>query len=336
MKDRYSINQNNQLLVLGPPGKKPLIVDGQLHIDKNNRFSYWLNEPTAWRKKYDFPSRVILEGNWRLNANYDLELSLNEARDQFKGGELAIKGDIISVDNDALVFQVKSQDKAGHSHVQLLKLTGSWQVDQQNQLSFQVKKEASPDILTLEGAWQINKNQQIIYSYEKAGLKTKTKVLNTLVFAGFWQINSAKKLVYILTRSLESHFDFNVQIESPNLYPKEGVIKYRLGIGTKLLKSKHQRVISLYGVWKFSRAVGLIFEMEYFKGEVHSLEFGAEVDFNINNEIVFRLKNETDEDLGISLTFTHRFLKQLDARVFLRLKAAQEEKGVDVGLSIPF
>ena len=323
-------------MVSGSRRKRPLVIGGELFIDKFNRFIYWLNEPTAWQKKYDFPSKIILEGNWRLNPNYDLELSLDETRDQFKGDELVIKGDIISVDNDALVFQVKSQDKAGQSHVRLLKLTGSWQADKYNRLSFQVKKETSPDVLTLEGAWQINKNQQITYTYVKTELKTKARVLNTLTFTGFWQINSVNKLTYILTRSLESRFDFRVQIESPNLYPKEGVIKYRLGLGAKDLKSQHQRIISLYGVWKFSRAVGLIFEMEYCKGEIHSLEFGAEVNFNRNNEIVFRLKDETDEDLRVSLTFTHRFLKHLDARIFLRLKAAQEEKGVDVGVRIPF
>jgi len=336
MKNIYSINKNNQLLVSSSRRKKPLVVDGEFSIDKKNRFVCWLNEPAAWRKKYNFPSKIVLEGNWRLNPNYDLELHLTESKGQFQEDILALEGEIISAEGDALVFELKARDKEGLSHLQILKLTGFWQADEFNRLIFKAEKKEAPDILVLGGAWQMNQNQQITYAYQKAGLKRGDKFSYTITFSGFWRITAIDRLTYIISEGTGSRFDFRVQLESPNVYPKEGVIKYRLGAGIKELKNDNSQVISLYGVWKFSRAVGLIFEMEYFKGEIHSLEFGAEVNFNRNNEIVFRLKNETDEDLGISLTFTHRFLKHLDAQIFLRLKAAQEEKGVDVGVRIPF
>jgi len=97
-----------------------------------------------------------------------------------------------------LVFEVKSTDREGQTHIQLLKLSGSWQADEFNRLSFLVKRKIQPDILTLGGIWQLNKNQQIIYTYEKTDLKTKTKYARTLTFLGFWQIDSTKRLTYIL------------------------------------------------------------------------------------------------------------------------------------------
>lgn len=336
MKYKYSINNDNQLLISLPKKKKLLPVNGRFSIDSHNRLIYWLNEPLEWRRQYNLANEIVFKGNWQLNANYDLQLHLKESKGQFQEDILMLKGEVISAEGDALVFELKAYDKEGLSHLQILKLTGFWQADEFNRLIFKVEKKEAPDILVLAGSWQVNQNQQIAYTYQKAGLKRQDKSSYTLTFLGFWRITARDRLTYIISEGTGSKFDFRVQLESPNVYPKEGVIKYRLGVGFKELKIDRSQIISLYGVWKFSRALGLTFEMEYLKGEIHSLEFGAEVNFNKNNEIVFQLKNEADEDLGISLTFTHRFLKQLDARAFLRLKAAGEEAGVDIGVKIPF
>jgi hypothetical protein len=220
--------------------------------------------------------------------------------------------------------------------IRLLKLSGFWKADEANRLNFVVEKKVSPDTLVFKSAWQINRNQQIEYTCEKTDLKTKAKALSTLIFSGFWQINSSNQLAYIISQSTNSKFNFRVQIETPNVYPKKGVIKYRIGIGLREITSGNPKVISLYGVWKFSRAVGLIFEMEYAKGEFHSLEFGAEVNFAKNNQASFKLMSKDGQDLGIEVIFTHRFLSELDAELFLKLKKLKEENAVEAGVRIPF
>lgn len=337
MKNRYSLNYNNQLLISSPEQKKPLVVNGYFSVDGHNRLIYWLNEPRVWRRQYSLPPKIVFKGKWQLSPNYDLELILDKTRDQFVRDCLALKGEIISPDRDALVFEIKSLDKRGQSHIQLLKLGGSWQADEYNRLSFMVKKRTSPDSLTLEGAWQINQNQQIIYHYEKTDLKTKTKISRTLTFEGFWQLNSTDKLTYILSRSSQSRFDFRAQIESPNLYPKEGVIKYRLGIGLKEEGRPPVRIISLYGNWKFSRKLGLAFEMDYGKGKIKTIEFGTDISLTEKDKFSFALKNKRGEPLGINITFTHKFLKQLDAETFLRLsKSLKKESTIEAGVRIPF
>lgn len=333
MRYKYSVNRGNQLLIKKSRLKKPLLTNGKFSIDKNNRLIYWLNKPESWRRQYNLPNKINFIGTWKLNPNYDLELNLAETKDQYKGDRLVLKGEIISTDRDILAFEMKSYDRDGLLHIQILKLSITLFADESNRLCFMVKKLRS-DILMLAGSWEVNENQQIIYEYERTDLKTKTKICNSLIFRGFWQIGSANRLTYILKHSSDSRFDFRAQIETPNIYPKEGVIKYRLGIGIRENKSA-EKIISLYGAWKFSRNLGLVFEMDYNREGLESIEFAADVSFQ-KNTISFGLKDKEGEPLGIALTFTHRFLKELNAEVFLRLKALGAESGIEAGLKIPF
>jgi len=331
MKTKYSIDSNNRLIVKSVG--ENVVPDGSFSTDKSNRLIYQLNEAQSWRRQYALPPRIVFKGVWNLDSNHDLTLILDKNKNQFQGDILIIKGNIISGDTDILAFEVKSYDRDGLLHIQILKLNITLFSDESNRLCFMIKK-LRPDILTLEGSWQLNDNQQIIYEYERTDLKTKTKISNTLIFRGFWQINSANRLTYILKRSLDSRFDFRAQIETPNIYPKEGVIKYRLGIGIRENKSA-EKIISLYGAWKFSRNLGLVFEMDYNKEGLESIEFAADVTFQ-ENTVTFSLRNKERELLGITLTFTHKFLKGIDAEAFLRLKALGAESGIEAGLKIPF
>lgn len=178
IKNRYAVNNKN-LLVLNPKHKN-LIVDGRFTVDKDNRLSYWLNEPSAWRKIHKLPDKITFCGKWNLNSNHDLELILDESKGQFYGDRLTLKGEIISTNRDEFIFEIVNVDKRSQSHIQFLKLGGYWQADSNNQLEFVIKKKAYPDNLVLEGIWQINKNQQVIYSYEKTDLKTKSTYVSAL------------------------------------------------------------------------------------------------------------------------------------------------------------
>jgi hypothetical protein len=329
-KDRYAVDGSNRL-VIKLEGKR-LAAGGRFEVGKGNRLTYWLNEPVTWRQKYNLPDKVTFEGNWRLNTNHDLELHLG----RIGGDYLTLKGEIISTDRDSLVFEIKSLDRQGLLHAQLIKLSGAWCADKYNRISFLVEKKTFPDTLTLQGDWQINKNQQIVYTYEKIELKTRIRTSHAFIFEGFWQITDKDRLTYILARSSDSRFDFRVQLESPNLYPREGVIKYRIGIGLKEKEVSHQKIISLYGAWKFSRKAGLAFQMEYGNAKIQDIEFRTEINLSKKDEIVFALTDKRNKPLGISVTFTHRFLKKLDAETFVRLKKVREESGIEAGVRIPF
>jgi hypothetical protein len=226
-----------------------------------------------------------------------------------------------------LVIETIQTDALGRDHLSLLKLKGTWRANLQNELAFEVTgREGTPKTITLKGSWKINNNQQIEYVSEDGR--------DILTFKGYWQLPSAKKLVYILEGSSTSRFEFKVQIESPNLYPKKGEIRFRIGIGAR--KSRMGETLVLYGEWKFGRNLGLCFEMPYEEGRVRSISFGAEVRFSPQDEINFMLSNEERCPFGAALKFTHRFLKSLDAEAFIRLKKIKDERGIDVGIKVPF
>jgi len=344
MRRHYSINSKNQLLIKPSKAKAAIPVSGSFSVDKNNQLIYWLNEPASWRRLYSLPSKLSFIGNWQINSNYDLELNLDETKSQYKGDRLILKGEIISTDRDTLAFEIITH-KQGLSlsvpestHIQLLKLTGSWQADELNRIIFTIDKRIAPDVITFKGSWQINKNQQITYIYEKTSLKTKSRISRVLTFEGFWEINRSNRLAYILSGSTKSYFDFRVQLESPNLYPKEGLIKYRIGIGLEENKPSKAKTICLYGSWRFSRKAGLFFQMDYGKGRFRDIEFGANIYLNKKDEVGFFLTDKKNEPLGLNITFTHNFLKNSDAEAFLRLKDIldKKERALEVGVRIPF
>jgi hypothetical protein len=165
---------------------------------------------------------------------------------------------------------------------------------------------------------------------------TKTKKSHELVFKGFWQFDSKNRFTYILEGSPLASFSFRAQLESPNLYPADNVIKYRIGVGLARRFCEKQKIISLYGQWKISRSYAAAFEMEYAGGCLHRMEFGTTVSFNKENEVTFSLTNQKNEALGVSLTYSHSFLKNLDAKAFLRLRKSSGEAAVEAGIRIPF
>lgn len=343
MKNSFAANPYNQLLIKSLRTKTPRPVNGRFSVE-DNQLIYYINEPASWRREYDLPTKITFTGTWELSSNYDLELILEKSKTQYAGERLIINAEIISVENNCLVFEAitrklstRGQGETDLYSFGLLKLSGTWQADEYNQLTFAVKKDVFPDILTFQGAWRINQNQKITYTCERRDARTKTKVSNTLEFEGFWEIGESERLRYILSGSPDSCFDFRLQLESKNLYPSRGVIKYRIGIGVSTRNRPREKIISLFGTWKFSRALGLLFEMDYGEDRFRALEFGAEAALSSKDKFTFRLKDKRNLPLGLSVTFTHKFLKKHDAEAFIRLEKLLGKEGrAEVGVRIPF
>jgi hypothetical protein len=236
----------------------------------------------------------------------------------------------IAVESDYLVIEtIQTESKTARQSLRILKLKGTWHANDYNGLCFEVTlRKGSPETYTFKGSWKLNNNQQIEYTSEDGR--------DRLIFKGYWNISSANRLVYIFEGSSTSRFEFKVQLESPAFYPKKGQIRYRIGVGLRQSRlTAPGQILILYGEWKFGRNLGLTFHMDYGQGRVRTIEFGAEVTFG-HNKVIFALKNEFGESLGITLTMTHKFLEHLDAEVFLRLKSRQKEQVIEAGITIPF
>jgi len=213
--------------------------------------------------------------------------------------------------------------------LRILKLKGTWRANNYNELVFEVTgHKGKRETYVFKGSWKVNSNQQIEYTFEDSR--------DTLTFKGFWKINSANRLVYVFEGSSTSRFEFKVQLESANIYPKKGEIRYRIGIGLRKSRlTAPGNLLILYGEWKLSRNLELTFQMNYGKGRISAIEFGATLTFG-RNKVILALKDEFGKPLGITLTLSHEFLKIRDAQVFLRLKSLQREQAIEAGITIPF
>lgn len=330
----YSFNEHNQLVLRVPSESKPVVINGAIKVDSRNNLLYHLYKDDHWRREYKLPDTISLEGKWRLSQDHDLVLDVDKSRG-LSGGRLTLRGQIIDCKKDYLLFTVKSKTNRDIERISLLKLRGRWGADKSNRIVFEVAKKGKPDIITFKGTWNVNKGQQIVYKYDKLSTKQKHKLL----FRGFWDIRRRHRLGYRLegystgAGNNDSYFDFRVDVGSPSIYPAQGKIKYRIGIGVK--SRRQEKVVSLRGEWKFSRKAGLFFEIDY-AGKVKRVKFSASVNLNKKDRIVFILEDKEGEPLGMSLTFRRRFLSKADFEHFLRLKSRDKKKEIRIGGKLRF
>ncbi len=324
----------NELFYFNPFAKnKLLLVNGKFSVDKNNNLIYLVVESKAWQRQHKIPKEIRFRGKWRLDDNCDLVLDLQDTGKQSKG-RLVLKGKILDCQKNYLLFQVKTKALGAKEVISFLKLRGFWQSDKYNRLTFEVTKKENPDTLTFKSLWSVNKNQKITYLLKKTNLATRRRVSQNLVFDGFWQINKKNRLKYAFAGSKSSFFDFKAYLQSNNLYPKKGVIKYRIGIGAK--EQKKERIISLYGGWKFSRKFSLTFEMNYGGGKINRIQFASTINLNKRSKIIFTLKDKDNKPLGVTLTLKRSSLSHKDLEYFLQLKKQGKELYIGIGAATRF
>jgi len=317
-KLKYEIDPFNRLIAIksgrdsGVPQFRD-VLDGVFRIDDKNRLTYHVKKP----KGSLTPQQLKLTGDWSIDKEHNLVLTLNKENHQLAGDKLTLRAELIGAQSDKIEFSVVTKDSNGGMHFYMLQLAGRWQADEYNCLNFQVaKKTLPPNILILSGGWEINKQNQVIYTYTKEILKTKKKITNTLTFKGFWQISGKYRLLYVLNQELNSAFDFKVSLGKPAARGLE----YELGIGA----SPEDKKITLLGSWKIDKKIGLFFEMPSEEGRLQRITFGAICKLNQGSELELKLKSNLNEDLGINLRFTKNILKDQGQAFVEALKDGRE------------
>jgi hypothetical protein len=330
-KVQYEIDPHNRLAVSASGKKSSLpqfrkVIDGKFRIDENNNLSYRVKAP--FPEDDDVPHQIKLKGEWSLTDDHNLRLTLDGQGRQTFGDRITLQGEILDVNKNSLLFAVTTTTKDGAETTYVLDLAGIWKADDNNRLSFHVKKESGRyDILSFNGAWEINKNHQIVYQYEKASLIRKRRQTHTLTFKGYWDIKDAVRISYLLGKSTDSSFDFKA---SAGLF-KDSYIKYELGIGLKDRMGPVRRTIILSGKWNLKKNSGLLFEVEYENKKVKEMAFGAYASLTDRDTVSFDLRNDTgDRDIGIKLELSHKIFKG-DGEAFLRLLRSNRESAAYAG-----
>ncbi len=257
-KVRYETDPHNRLSIKGP-GRFRTVVDGDFKVSEDNELSYHVKKSSG----IDTPQEIKFSGKWSLGDGNRVIFTLDKWNNQVEGNKLVLRGQVLGADSSELVYSITTGNR-----IYLMKFSGKWQADKYNRLCFEAERgSGKSDILTLRGIWEINKNNEIIYVYKRRTLKTKEASQGTVTFKGCWDITDKDRLVYLLNSDLGSQFDFKVSFEKAL---KNG-LRFSLGIGAQ---PKNKR-FTLFGNWKFSRGLGLTFELASKNGRIQGLNLGA-------------------------------------------------------------
>lgn len=330
-KIKFELDPFNRL-VLDDSGKKSdlarfrQVIDGRFTVGIGNELSYHVKAPLS--ADYNIPSQIRFKGKWSLTENHELRLALDRSSKNPFGDTITLKGDIIDVRANALLFAVTTKGREGIASTYVLTLGGSWAADSANRLSFQVEKEGGrPDILTFTGTWSIGRNHQIVYKYETARLIRKKRVTQELLFKGYWDIPGSLRISYVLNAASSSAFNFRT---SEALF-QGNRIQYELGIGIAKKVRPVARTITLDGTWNVSKDGGITFEVEYENGALHAIAFGAIARLTDRDTVEFALKSEAEhKDIGITVKLSRKLLLG-DGEAFIRLLASKEEQALYAG-----
>ncbi|MDD5496500.1 MAG: hypothetical protein PHP46_05320 [Candidatus Omnitrophica bacterium] len=330
-KIRYELDPYNRLVINESGAKSDLpkfrkVLDGRFKTDKNNNLSYHIKAPLS---EYDkMPNQVKLSGQWSLTDKHELRLTLDKSARETFGDKITFQGDILDVNKNSLLFAITTITKENTRSTYVLNIAGSWKADENNRLSFHVRRESGKyDILTFTGIWEINKNHQIVYRYEKAILIRKKRQTHTLTFKGYWDIKDKARISYVLSGDTDSVFDFNTSIGTF----KEDYIQYEVGIGLTDRGKRAVQTVKLSGKWNLKKDAGLIFEVEYENKITKAIVFGAEARLTDKDTISFRLKNDREnKDMGVKVELVHKIFKGA-GEAFLRALTSKRELAIYAG-----
>ena len=330
-KVRYEVDPYNRLVAVGSGGKSGVsrfrkALDGQFKLDENNNLSYHIKAPLE--EGAQIPHQINFKGEWSLTDKHELRLTLNKLGRETLGDQVTLQSQILDVNKNSLLFAITTTTKENTQSTYVLNLGGSWKADENNRLTFHVRREKGAyDILTFTGAWEIGKNNQITYQYEKAELLRKKSQTHTLVFKGYWDIKEKARISYVLSADTDSVFSF---MTSAGVF-KEDYIKYEAGIILKRRVKPVVRTIKLFGKWKLKKDIGLVFEVEYEGGKAKEIVFGADARLTDKDTVSFSLKDDLEnKDLGVELELSHEILKG-DGEAFLRALASRREIALYAG-----
>ena len=337
MAVRYAFDELNRLVVgdRRPTAERvhpSRVVEGTVATDPGNRLLYLVESP-ATADSRPVPHRYRLDGAWALTRDHELSLTLHEGADANRQ-TLYLKGALAEAKARALTFALWRQGLDGRRTAQRLSLTGRWQADRTNRLTFRVEKaDGSEDRLTFDGAWSVGAHHELLYRYPLRTDPAHAGSPHTLRFSGVWEIRRANRLVYQVEGSPESAFDFRASLQRPSLNAREGRLVYQVGIGLSRGPARTQRV-TLFGTWKLNRDLSVSFEVPYAGGRAHAIRFEGTYALSSRDRIAMARQGQRKEPLGLTVTFTRDLAP--DAGVFLRLHRDDRERSAIGGVQVRF
>lgn len=286
-------------------------------------------------------------GKWQLDNHHRLTYSSQDEQEQFE-----LEASLVAAEPDTLVVSVTQKQERGRTVTSLVKIDGTWQANDANQIEFEVAGQS--DRLTFKGSWTLNENYELIYTYRTRKSKGRTVQLQTLTFKGFWDLSEKNRLVYLIEGDSASAFRFRGAFQTTSILAKKGEIRYLLGekrrvspeavptqkmsaqVGVEAAGEKGRvRTITFFGKFKLSDQCELEFELECGDRKKRVLKFGAEFQVTDSSSITAQLIASNGKSLGVEVVF-HKSFFEGRAQAFVRLRKTLQENAIEAGVTLSF
>ena len=301
-------------------------------IDSRNQVLY---QPAAARGRLS--AAVVMDGAWHVTRSHHLTFNFRRISDRSLAEALPehafLKADIIGAGADSLSLAWE-RDQAIAVDRQQLRLSGRWQADAFNRLSFLVERaKGGEDRCIFGGGWELGPHHELQYRYRLLdGSGHSQRREHALSFEGAWDVTGRDRLVYRLSGSTRSVFEFQASLQSPALSAREGRMTYQVGIGAGA--GRISRRVTLFGRWKLNRDLSVAFEVPYAAGRVETIRFEGAWAFGPRNHVQVALTGRNGRPLGVTVTFSRDLAP--DRRLFLQLRRQAEERAVIAGMTVRF
>ncbi len=325
----YEVDPHNRLIVKRT-GRKSLLsryrtcLEGRFKTDEDNSLIF-----EAKIADKDTAEQIKFKGSWTLDKNHNLVFMLDKWGKQIAGNKLILTGAISSLGGNEISFAMATRETDNKASLYLLRLSGKWQVNKFNRLSFNIDKDEEVDVLKFIGTWQL-KNNCLTYTYTTKSLTTNKKEAHSITLSGYWDIVDKYRLTYVLDKELGSSLTFKTSIGNTIKQGNRYGLKYELGVGLSSRDDKSLKEVIIFGKWRLKNGIGLIFEVEYENGITHPINFSATAMLNDKYSLSFRLQNSDNKNLGLILQLSRKILENGES--FIRFLGNQEEKSVQIGL----
>jgi len=245
-----------------------------------------------------------------------------------------LKGALIEARDNALTASLTRSGRDGEADSQRASLSGRWQADDRNRLTFLVEKaNGDEDQLVFDGAWSVDERHELRYEYQQRAGRRRETTTHALRFTGMWDLPQASRLVYRLDAQGRSAFTFQAALQSRSLNAREGKLAYQVGIRLSAGRTLTRQVV-LFGVWKLNRDLSVAFEVPYADGHRQAITFKGAYTFRDRNTIAVALSDRLGRPLELSVTFSRKFLD--DAELFLRIQRSADDAQALGGVRLRF
>lgn len=246
---------------------------------------------------------------------------------------LALRASLGQPEGHALTARLEGGG-SGFERARRLALSGRWQADRANRLTFLVEKaDGTEDRLTLDGGWEVGPHHELRYRYRERPRGTRSRAERILTFQGAWDVAGPNRLVYRLAGSGGGAFEFQASLRTRTLIARDGRLVYEAGIRLSRGRLLRRR-IALFGTWKLHRDRSVSFEVPYADGRVQGIVLEGEARLGAGHRVELALRSRRHEPLGMTLTLTRELSER--AALFLRLRGDAQERSAIAGVRVRF